>query len=569
MERAMQKSQAVASLGQQGLLMPVWIKAALGANDRLKLYLTVLQAALAHAEHPQREALDLSHEMLAAGLSHATWLHELPVGASRVDGLLLVPELDRLVSALHDDLALMARPVLVACTTDQEPHQRVHQWQDWLDALHGEQLDKAQLHALTHGQRKNGDSLHLLIMDLHKQINKLAAEMAGEVIDGAHVWHLEDSDRTLVRAFMQGLHRTASLKFDHPGLDTAATRDGDRLAQTLTELGARIVFLIDWNRARKRLLNFVSKEGAVAVLTAAAQAEVGHMAWLKAGGEQLIFTAMQGAGVGAFRIGDRLDDVLGDAPAQNLLLEVMRLATQALLRGQPTALVADETRLLLARQVQRRTTEFDLLDEHAAYCHALAQGVSDALAHGHDGLRDAAQELAARAKAWERRADHLVMQARDEAERLPRWQPIARLLAQSDDVADALEEAAFLMTLIADHHQHGWNHEVRQILSRLAQTVLQAVQDHIRALSIARTLGSDSELTDNDAFLGATWAVLRAERQCDELLRHARRILLQEIDDAPSLMLANDLAQTLELASDRLLSAGYGLRDVAFNQAGA
>lgn len=565
----MQKSQAVASLGQQGLLMPVWIKAALGANDRLKLYLTVLQAALAHAEHPQREALDLSHEMLAAGLSHATWLHELPVGASRVDGLLLVPELDRLVSALHDDLALMARPVLVACTTDQEPHQRVHQWQDWLDALHGEQLDKAQLHALTHGQRKDGDSLHLLIMDLHKQINKLAAEMAGEVIDGAHVWHLEDSDRTLVRAFMQGLHRTASLKFDHPGLDTAATRDGDRLAQTLTELGARIVFLIDWNRARKRLLNFVSKEGAVAVLTAAAQAEVGHMAWLKAGGEQLIFTAMQGAGVGAFRIGDRLDDVLGDAPAQNLLLEVMRLATQALLRGQPTALVADETRLLLARQVQRRTTEFDLLDEHAAYCHALAQGVSDALAHGHDGLRDAAQELAARAKAWERRADHLVMQARDEAERLPRWQPIARLLAQSDDVADALEEAAFLMTLIADHHQHGWNHEVRQILSRLAQTVLQAVQDHIRALSIARTLGSDSELTDNDAFLGATWAVLRAERQCDELLRHARRILLQEIDDAPSLMLANDLAQTLELASDRLLSAGYGLRDVAFNQAGA
>lgn len=507
--------------------------------------------------------------MLAAGLSHATWLHELPVGASRVDGLLLVPELDRLVSALHDDLALMARPVLVACTTDQEPHQRVHQWQDWLDALHGEQLDKAQLHALTHGQRKDGDSLHLLIMDLHKQINKLAAEMAGEVIDGAHVWHLEDSDRTLVRAFMQGLHRTASLKFDHPGLDTAATRDGDRLAQTLTELGARIVFLIDWNRARKRLLNFVSKEGAVAVLTAAAQAEVGHMAWLKAGGEQLIFTAMQGAGVGAFRIGDRLDDVLGDAPAQNLLLEVMRLATQALLRGQPTALVADETRLLLARQVQRRTTEFDLLDEHAAYCHALAQGVSDALAHGHDGLRDAAQELAARAKAWERRADHLVMQARDEAERLPRWQPIARLLAQSDDVADALEEAAFLMTLIADHHQHGWNHEVRQILSRLAQTVLQAVQDHIRALSIARTLGSDSELTDNDAFLGATWAVLRAERQCDELLRHARRILLQEIDDAPSLMLANDLAQTLELASDRLLSAGYGLRDVAFNQAGA
>lgn len=646
----MQKSQAVASLGQQGLLMPVWIKAALGANDRLKLYLTVLQAAVTHAEHPQHEVLDLSRELTAAGLGHATWLHDLPTGASRVDGILLVPELDRLVSALHEDLTLMARPVLLACTADDEPHQRVHQWQDWLDALHGEQLDKAQLHALTHGQRHDGDSLHLLIMDLHKQINKLASEMASEVIDGAHVWHLLDSDCALVSAFMQGLHRTSPLKFDHPGLDTAATRDGERLllqndigtndahvlviqvqnlqitltysdlhvrrfaffqhllgelgaqwsvpesrmssnlnegkaytvgtaiftcedtaklSQTLTELGARIVFLIDWNRARKRLLNFVNKDGAVAVLTAAAQAEIGHMAWLKAGGEQLIFGAMQAAGVGAFRIGDRLDDVLGDVPARTFLLDVMRQATQALLHGQPTALVADETRLLLARQVQRRTTEFDLLEEHAAYCHALAQGVSDALSHGHDGLREAAEELAARAKAWERRADQLVMQARDEAERLPRWQPIARLLALSDDVADALEEAAFLMTLIADHHQKGWNHDVRQALSRLAQTVLQAVQDHIRALSIARTLGNDSELADNDTFLGATWAVLRAERQCDELLRHARRILLHEIDDAPSLMLANDLAQTLELASDRLLSVAYGLRDVAFNQAGA
>ena len=33
-------------------------------------------------------------------------------------------------------------------------------------------------------------------------------------------------------------------------------------------------------------------------------------------------------------------------------------------------------------------------------------------------------------------------------------------------------------------------------------------------------------------------------------------------------MLANDLAMTLELASDRLLSASYALREVVFNKAG-
>lgn len=61
-----------------------------------------------------------------------------------------------------------------------------------------------QLHHLTHGQRSDGDSLHLLVMDLHKAINQLAAELASEVIDGAHVWQIEDADRPLIQAFMRG-----------------------------------------------------------------------------------------------------------------------------------------------------------------------------------------------------------------------------------------------------------------------------------------------------------------------------------------------------------------------------
>ena len=646
----MQKSQALVSLGQRGLLLPVWVKAALAANDRLKLYLTVLQAAAAHADHPLQDAPDLTRELAAAGIASASWLLELAGGASRVNGVLLVPELERLVAGLRDDLAVMARPVLEFSASDAEPHLRVQHWLEWLASLKGEQLDKPSLNSLTRGKRDNGDSLHLLIMDLHKQINHMAKDLASEVIDGAHVWQLDESDRSLVSAFMRGLNRTGPLKFDHPGLDTAATRDGARLLvqndigtndahvlviqvqeRTITltysdlhssrfaffqsllnplganwsvpesrvtaglnqgaaytvgtatfacpdeaglevaleGIGAQIVFLIDWNRARKRLLHFVGKAAAIAVLTETAKRETGHMAWLKAGGEQLIFSAMQAAGVGAFRIGDQLDQVLGEANAQAFLIDVMGLASQALLHGQPVALVADETRMLLARQVQRRSAEFDLLDEHAAYCQALAQAVSDVLAQDHDGLRDAASELAARAKTWERRADHLVMQARDQAERQPRWLPAARLLGLSDDVADALEEAAFLISLIADHHQKGWNGEVRKVLSRLAQTVLQATQDHVKTLAIARTLGSRSDASDNDAFLASLWAVLHAERQCDELLRQARRVILSTLDDAPSLMLANDLAAALELASDRLLAAGYGLREMALSKAGA
>jgi uncharacterized protein Yka (UPF0111/DUF47 family) len=353
--------------------------------------------------------------------------------------------------------------------------------------------------------------------------------------------------------------------------------DDAALDRALEGIGSRIVFLIDWNRARKRLLPFVGKAEAIDVLREAARLDAGHMAWLKAGGEQVVFAAMQAAGEGAFRIGDRLDAVLGAEDARAFLVEVLCLASKAMLAGQPPALVADETRMLLARRMRQRSSEFDLIDEHAAYCHALAQGVSDGLAHDVTARRGRADEpssgtaagaLAARAKVWERQADHLVMRARDLAQRQPRWQPFARLLELSDDVADALEEAAFLMSLIAEDHRQGWNADVHQILSRLAQSVLSATQEHIKALAIARRLGAGSDATDSDAFLAASWNVLRSERECDELLRTARRTILASIRDAAALMLANDLAIALELASDRLLVAGYALRDVAFGEAG-
>lgn len=48
----MQKTQAVASLGQHRLMLPAWVKAALSANDRLKVYLAVLQSAASHAAYP-------------------------------------------------------------------------------------------------------------------------------------------------------------------------------------------------------------------------------------------------------------------------------------------------------------------------------------------------------------------------------------------------------------------------------------------------------------------------------------------------------------------------------------
>ncbi|HRQ02436.1 MAG TPA: phosphate transport regulator [Ottowia sp.] len=665
----MEKSDAVASLGAEApalssLLRPAQVRAALKANDRLKLYLSVLQAASAHAHHPREAALDLSREIAAADISaraEADWLHDLPATAVREGAdALRVPDLPRLGLRLHDDLGVMARPLIEGAGANAALAARVARWQGSLQALAGPVLTAAQIESLTHGQRERGDSLHITVMDLHKALNRLAAELSTDRIDGAHCWQLAEdgSDRPRVEAFMRGLNRTAPLKFDHPGLDTAATRDGGKLliqndigtndahvlviqvdtasaprvitltysdlhrrrfaffqrllaevgahwgdaeqrttqglnqgdayhvgtarfeaedeaalARQLEGIGERIVFLIDWNRARKRLVHFVSRDGAVAVLEATARARAGHMAWLNAGAERLIWDAMAAQGASQFRLGDRLDEVLGEAEARDYLVDVM---TSAARHPQASALLLDQAQAQLARRLRGRRGDDELLQEHAAYCHALAQGLRDALAHGMEHDAPAAERLAARAKAWERHADQLVVHARELADHQPQWRPLMLLMGRGDDVADALEEACFVLSVLAGHFEAagnttGWNPAVRQVMNELADAVLNAVQDHVKALAVARTLGEASQGEDQAEYLSSAWRVQQAERLCDELLRRARRELAhqaREQGDAVALTLGNELAAAIEDASDALLALGWGLRERTMQRMG-
>ena len=90
-------------------------------------------------------------------------------------------------------------------------------------------LEIAQLKKLTTLAKSDGDSLHRLIMDLHKSLNSLAAGYAQEQVSGAHAYGLVAQDRPAVEAFMRGVNATRNLKFNHPGLATTATRTADRL----------------------------------------------------------------------------------------------------------------------------------------------------------------------------------------------------------------------------------------------------------------------------------------------------------------------------------------------------
>jgi len=153
-ERANARGAGIGIHGAHGLPLPAWTQAALGANERLKLYLRALQAVAVHAEHPECETLDLTTETGVAQ-GDASWLRGLPATASRVDGALRIPDLQRLVRRLSNDLGVI----------DVNGHRMLHRlggWQGWLTKLHGYQLASEQLRSLTRSVRAEGcDSFHL------------------------------------------------------------------------------------------------------------------------------------------------------------------------------------------------------------------------------------------------------------------------------------------------------------------------------------------------------------------------------------------------------------------------
>ena len=205
----MEKESAVASLGQSTLLLPAWIKAALQANDRLKLYLSVLQSATQRVAHPATNSVDWTREITHLKMNQATWLKDLSATAYLQGQTLIVPQLTLWLDALTADLGIMARPV---CDLAEHKHPALAARRDfWLkkiEALNEEEgLSPQALNDLTHGNRQGSDSFHLLVMDLHKQLNAMAIAVATEDVEGAHVWQIADGDRPLIQAFMRGLAR--------------------------------------------------------------------------------------------------------------------------------------------------------------------------------------------------------------------------------------------------------------------------------------------------------------------------------------------------------------------------
>jgi uncharacterized protein Yka (UPF0111/DUF47 family) len=647
----MEKIHILDALGEQAVMLPGMVNAALAANDRIKFDFALLQLAQGRAEHPAAAVPDLTAERNAAGVP-ADGREHIVVEALALDKeRYRLPGAQPLCARIAADLATMLAPVSAAGMPEAAAFaKRLDALRDepWCDA--DEVMTRAQIDALVAGTRAKGrkrdDTAHLLVMDLHKALNRLQKNLAAERIEGAAVYGLADTDRELVAAFMRGVAHTRALKFDHPGLGTTATRSGARLIlqndigtteahvlvvhvedravdvtytdvhmarlmffQALFEqwavqwedtrsktdsataegiyhlsvgrfvakdgeelrgylefLGSRLVFLIDWNRARKRLRPLLGRKDALALLKWAADAEVGHMGFLRTGADEAVCDALRFAAQNVPLFGTRLDALLGRKAAVEYLRFFFRTATEGLLAGREADYVRDALRAELLGHLH--TAQQNLLDmaaEHAALSLELANGVRDTLLQPDDETRAAA--LARRAVEWEHRADMLIVQARGVSHHSERSAFFVSLLAMADDIADELEDAIFHLSLLP----RPLNQPMPQALatlSTLAGLAVEGCQEYVKALEAVRVLYRARTPEDLQDFLGAIHRIVAAEHASDNAYREFERALMTSGMPEPGMLFAAlECARNLEAAVDALMHAALSLRDEVLGEA--
>jgi uncharacterized protein Yka (UPF0111/DUF47 family) len=284
------------------------------------------------------------------------------------------------------------------------------------------------------------------------------------------------------------------------------------------------------------------------------------MAFLKAGGERMVFDALQFVAGGALTLGITLDEVLGREAALSFLQFVLKSCARGMLDNRPLALTRDEVRVELYRYYHMaQQTLLDLAGNHAALAIEIAASLRDALLRppGPDAP-SRFERVGLRAKEWERKADELVIRARELAPQSERADAIRRLLEQADDIPDALEEAAFHLTLLTPE---GLPEELRRPLAELARQVVEGTREYLKAIENARGIDRSGSPDDMHDFLRSIHGIVAIEEQSDTTERLVRKALVTTDLDYRQAFVVAQCAKKMESAADAVMHAGMTLRD--------
>jgi len=333
----------------------------------------------------------------------------------------------------------------------------------------------------------------------------------------------------------------------------------EQLADFLSFAGSRLVFLIDWNRARKRLARLVSKSESVALLRWAADNNIGHRAFLQAGDIRLVETAFERAVPLQTRLGTRLDELLGRQAARLFLMAVLRTASAGLTAGQSTRLIEDKVEAELLRYLE--TPERHVLAgvaEHATMIAALADRVRHefTLRKNHEG-GDHGSRTTELAHGWTARADEMLRHETRYMESSGGGHQLRPLLTEAGGAATALEETAFMLPLLPG----AIDPKMLALLEGLADQVGATAREYVRCLEEGKDLSRSSDRRDIDSFLVTVDRLTALGRQTNLSRRTITERILRGSGDCHELYVLTTLADGFERAASRLASCGSIVRD--------
>jgi uncharacterized protein Yka (UPF0111/DUF47 family) len=331
----------------------------------------------------------------------------------------------------------------------------------------------------------------------------------------------------------------------------------DRRDAFLEAIGASLVFLIDWNRARKLLRTWVSKGDAISVLDWAARSRVGHRGLLELGGGELVASAVRRAASNRIGFGERLDHALGREAAVDFLKTVLSVSAEALLEGSSMRLARDRIEADLIRHLQRVDTALlAIVIRQSGLAREIAAGIANCIAEQQARRPYNRAALASRARRIEEKADRIAIETRSEIARLGANSSIRGLVDRMEEAIDELEQAAFVASIVPTEVAP----QLLESLVGLCATVLSGTEAAATGVAAAAEMPEGNRADSEDA-LAAVGRLIDVEHRADAAEREVMGTVMQREFDFKTALCVIDLARTLERATDRLASFGHTLRE--------
>jgi uncharacterized protein Yka (UPF0111/DUF47 family) len=334
--------------------------------------------------------------------------------------------------------------------------------------------------------------------------------------------------------------------------------DSAKLRDDFLELvGASLVFLIDWNKARKVLRVWVTKGDAVRILDWAARHRYGQRTFLELGGAELVASAVRHATPNRIGFGERLDSALGRDAAVDFLKTVLRVSAEALLAGSSVRLARDRIEADLVRHLQRvEATLLAIVIRQAGLAREIAGRIAYVIGECRAGRPFDQTALASRARAIEEKADRIAVEARNEVARFDADRAIERLVNRVEDAIDELEQAAFVASLLPP----ALGAELLDPLAELCAAAISATEAAAVGVAAAAEVPEGHRVDSEDA-LSAVGRLLEAEHKADAAERVVTATILRGEFDLRTALSVLDLARALERTTDRLAGLGHLLRE--------